>query len=114
MRSGPSRTNSAMLQTRRVSRSRFPAVGGPDVVPGPVGLGQDHAGAADERRSRGGHGHALRGPLEQGDAELALERLDLLRQRGCGDVQPFGRPREPALLRHGEEVPELAQFHEGG
>ena len=50
-------------------------------------------------------------PLEQPHAEIALERLDLLRQRRPGDVQPGRGPAEVQLLGDRHEVPQLPKLH---
>ena len=49
--------------------------------------------------------------VKQGDAELALELLDLLGEGGLRDVQPRGRPAEVPLLGEHGERPEVTQFH---
>ena len=43
-----------------------------------------------ELAARGGQHHAARHALEQRDAELVLERLDLRADRRLADVQPLG------------------------
>ena len=48
---------------------------------------------------------------QQHYAQFGLELLDLLRERGLGDVQPYGSPAEVALLRHGHEVADVSEFH---
>ena len=63
---------------------------------GPAGL-REHDAAADAG--------------EQLDAELRLERADLLRERGLGEVELAGGPAERAVLGRGEEVGELLQSH---
>ena len=47
---------------------------------------------------------------EQGDAELVLQPLDAGRQRLLGEVEPLRGAREVQLLRHREEVAQLAQL----
>ena len=49
--------------------------------------------------------------FEERRADLRLQRLDLLGERRLGDVQPLGRARDMALVGHGDEVAEVAQFH---
>jgi len=49
---------------------------------------------------------------EQPNAQILLERLDLLRQRRSRDQQTCRRPAEIELLGHRHEVPQLAQFHD--
>jgi hypothetical protein len=50
-------------------------------------------------------------PDQELDADLGLELLDLLRQRGLGDVEPLGRAAEVALLGHGDVVAQVTQLH---
>jgi hypothetical protein len=50
-------------------------------------------------------------PLEQFAADAALERLDLMRQRGLGHEEPLSGTREGALLHDREQVFQLAQSH---
>ena len=50
-------------------------------------------------------------PFEQRDTDLGLELPDLLAERGLRGVQPAGGAREAQLLGHGDEVPQVAQFH---
>jgi hypothetical protein len=45
------------------------------------------------------------------DAEIALQPLDLSRQRRLGQVQASRRATEAALLGNGDEVFELTQIH---
>ena len=49
--------------------------------------------------------------LEQLDAELDLERLDLLADRGLGDVELLGGAPEVQLAGDRHEVFELPEFH---
>ena len=49
--------------------------------------------------------------LDELDAELALQLLELHRQRGLGHERRLGRPAEVAVLGHGHEVLELTQVH---
>ena len=49
--------------------------------------------------------------LEQADAQLALQPLDLLAQRRLDDVLPLGRPAEVQLLRQRHEIAKLSQLH---
>jgi hypothetical protein len=50
--------------------------------------------------------------VQQRHAQFPFQRLDLRRQRRLRHVQPFGRAREVAGLGHGDEVAQLAQFHD--
>jgi hypothetical protein len=47
--------------------------------------------------------------LEQAQAELAFEPLNLLGQRRLGDVQPCGRAAEMQFLGDGDEAAQQAQ-----
>jgi len=48
---------------------------------------------------------------EQRRADAGLERLDLLRQRRRGDVQPLCRTAEVKLLGDRHEIPEQPELH---
>jgi hypothetical protein len=91
----------------------FPTVRsrGPHVLAGPVDLGQDHPRPLQQDAPRRRQLGSARSAIEEGDAQVALQRTDLLRERRSGDVQPAGGGGEAPLLGHGEEVPELAQVH---
>ncbi len=56
-------------------------------------------------------GHRLARALKQLNAELTLERLDLLADRGLGDVQLLGGAPEMQPASDRDEVFELAEFH---
>ncbi len=49
--------------------------------------------------------------VEQRDAKLALDRLDLQAQGRLADVQAFRRAAEVQLLGDRDEITELAKFH---
>ena len=111
VRSGPSRTRSAIVQTRRVTCSRLEA---------PADRTSSRARSTSARITRArsartrpaGVSSAPRGrAIEERDAQVPLQRTDLLRERRSGDVQPARGSGEAPLLGHGEEVPELAQVH---
>jgi hypothetical protein len=51
--------------------------------------------------------------LQQPDAELALERADLLREAGLGNPQPLGGAGEASLFGDRDEVAKVTQFHLG-
>jgi hypothetical protein len=69
------------------------------------------AGLGQERLAGCGESDAFGQALKQRPAELALQRLDLLRQGGLGDEQLLGRARERAFVRDREEVAQLAEVH---
>jgi hypothetical protein len=52
---------------------------------------------------------AARAPVEQRRAGAALERADLVRERGLGDEQPLRGARERLRLGDGDQVAQLAQ-----
>ena len=84
-------------------------------------LGQLGRGRLDlrERAPRTGHqplpgrgqGDVPRGAVDERDADLVLEALDLLRERGLRDVQARRRAREVPLVGERDQVAQLAQFH---
>ena len=49
--------------------------------------------------------------VEQGGAEVGLQGVDLLAQRGLGHPDAVGRPGEVPRLGHGHEVSELLELH---
>jgi hypothetical protein len=49
--------------------------------------------------------------LEQPDAELGLELAHLLADRRLRDVEALGGAAEVQLLRDGDEVPKVTEFH---
>ncbi len=67
-----------------------------------------------ERQPTGdGEMHGPLGALKELGAELALQSLDLLRQRRLRDAEPLRRPAEVKLLGQHRQVSELTQLHEG-
>lgn len=81
---------------------RAPGLGG--AAHGPLGVRQE--GAAHR-----GQPYAARQPFEQGAADGPLQGLDLVGQRGLGDVEQLGGPGEGGLLDDREEVLHLTQAH---
>ena len=83
--------------------------------PGAVGRSvdrcEDRACVLEEALARGGERHPAPVAGEQCDAELALERADLLAQRRLRDMQPRRRPMEMQLLGHRDEVTKMPQLH---
>ncbi len=84
---------------------------GPHVLTGPVGLCQYHPRALGQDATRRRQFGSAWSPIEERDAQVTLQRTDLLGDRRSGDVQPARGSGEATLLGHGEEVPELAQVH---
>lgn len=72
---------------------------------------QGSPGVRQERLPRRGESHRAPVAVEQRLAEFAFQTPDLGADRGLRDVFAFGGPREVGLLRHGDEVVELPQFH---
>ena len=94
-------------------RHLLPARGrcGSHVLAGPVDLGQDHPRPLRQDTPRRRQFGSARRAIEERDAQVPLQRTDLLGERRSGDVQPARGSGESPLLGHGEEVPELAQVH---
>ncbi|OCB46953.1 hypothetical protein A5721_12415 [Mycobacterium vulneris] len=61
-----------------------------------------------QRGAGRGEGDGASVPVEQLHLEVALERLDLLRERRAGDPQTLGRAAEVQLLGDGDEIAQLA------
>ena len=76
-----------------------------------LGLAEDDPGPLDHPLARVGEHDLARVALDELDAELALELLDLGRQRRLADEAGLGGPAEVAVLGDGDEVPEIAQVH---
>src|SRR6478752_6738359 len=80
---------------------------------GVLGLGQDRLGVGQERAAGIGQADAARMAHEQGGVDLALQRADLLAERRLLHVQLLRRAGDVALMRDGDEIAEMAQFHGG-
>ena len=74
-------------------------------------LGQHTTGPRDQQVAGVGDRDPPRGAFDERQAELLLELLDLLRERGLGDVLPLRRTGEALFVGKRDQVPELAQFH---
>ena len=61
--------------------------------------------------ARLGERHLPARPLEERIADLLLQFADLLAERRLGDVQRLRRPREVLMIRDGDEIREVTQFH---
>lgn len=70
---------------------------------------------AQELVTGGGQQHPARLAFHQLRAELRLKLLDLLRQRGLGDVQYLGGAAERAGVDQGGEIAKVlqGQVHKG-
>lgn len=82
------------------------------VDPRAFGLGDQRAGVGGELAARLGELHVPGRAVEEGDTELAFQRLDLLGKGRLGHVQAGRRAPEVALLREREEGAGLTQFHD--
>jgi len=56
-------------------------------------------------------GKAIAGADQQRGSEQRLHILQIDRERGLGDVQPFGGPRQRAPFNDFDKIPELAEIH---
>jgi hypothetical protein len=67
---------------------------------------------ASSRKARpaGRQPHRAAGAVQQGDAQDALQQLDLPAERRLGHVQPLGGAAEMQLLGGGHEAAQLTQF----
>ena len=74
-----------------------------------VELGLDAPGPRDDRLALGGE--VAGGPVDEGDAQLALEAGDVGRDVRLHGVQRPGRGREAAVVGDGDEGGELAEVH---
>ena len=62
-------------------------------------------------RAGRGQPHDAARPVEKGVAQFAFELLDLSADRRLRDVYPLGGAGEVGLLRDGDKVFELPEFH---
>ena len=76
----------------------------------PLGRYQDLAGFVQERRPRGGQRDMMRTPIQQRNAELPLEALDLLAERGLSNMLASRGLAEVELLSERDEEPELTEL----
>jgi hypothetical protein len=82
---------------RRIAEAELAARAGGEraqALPQRIGVALQARAVLEEVAARGGRLDALRGALEQGDTELALEQADLAADRGLGNVQRLGGPAE--------------------
>ena len=77
------------------------------------GVAQDVARLLEQRDAGGGERDAALGAVEQLDSELLLELAYLLAHRGLGHVEALGGAAEVQFLGHGDEVPQMTEFHSG-
>ena len=74
-------------------------------------VAEELPGPVEEPASRLVENEPFADPVEEGDAELFLERLDLAAQGGLGKVNAPRRRRHRQFLRRGNKVTKLMQFH---
>ena len=65
----------------------------------------------EQSPSGNGERDASLGAVEQPDPELEFELADLLADRGLRDMQALCRTAEVQLLRDGDEIPQVPEFH---
>lgn len=77
-----------------------------------IRLGKGAASLLQELLSRMRQAYFAPRALEKLQAKLAFQALDLLAEWRLGDVQLFGGPAEMQFVSYGDEVAQVAQFHE--
>src|ERR1700733_9738368 len=80
-----------------------------DTAPRHFGSGQQSLGFVEQPHSRRRQLHAVAAPQQEVRPDLLLELADLAAEYRLRDVQTLCGPSEMKLLRHGYEVPKLAQ-----
>src|SRR5581483_6714478 len=74
---------------------------------------QDATRLVEKRGSRRRQGHGVGRAVKEAHPELLLELAHLLADGRLGDVQPLRSAAEMQLLRDGDEVPQVSEFHSG-
>lgn len=87
------------------------SVQAPRCVRETVELKGDPVGFGEEAAPLFGCLHAATRAAEQAKTDLVLEHRNLFADRGLGNVEPLGGPREAAFLRHSQRIANLANFH---
>jgi hypothetical protein len=100
-RTGKSESDAAGLTARRLLGRR-------DRVANP---GQDRLGLGEKGAAGRGQLDAARLAVKKPRIELALQCLDLLRQRRLLNTEPLGRAGNMTLLGDSDKITEMAQFH---
>src|SRR4030095_5259463 len=77
-----------------------------------IDLTEDLVGFADNSDSSFGQAHFPLGPVEQLDAELFFQLAYLLTQGRLADVETYGGAAEMQFFSHGDEVTQVAKFHQ--
>ena len=75
------------------------------------GACQDVAGLVEEDLASRRQAHGFTGAGKQGKTEFVLQVTDLTADAWLRDVECRRRARDVLLLRHGDEVPQVTQFH---
>jgi hypothetical protein len=91
--------------------SYFAATHGVRVLDELLGTRQQLAASQQQVFTGTGHAHPAARPLEESDAQLGLEVVDLPPQRGLRDAQSRGGAREGARLGDGDEIAEVTEIH---
>src|SRR5262249_7472191 len=73
-------------------------------------VGEDAPRRGPQRQPRLAQRHLALAATEQDDAELALHRRDLLRERRLGNADAFGGAAEMQLLGQDREIAQLPQI----
>jgi len=81
---------------------------------GALGLREHLADLVGERLARGRDLDAPLRAMEEREPQLLLELANLLAERRLRDAEPAGGASEVQLLRHGEEVAQVAELHAVG
>ena len=76
-----------------------------------VDMGEDRAGVGQQRTPGLGQLNAARQAAQQLHVQFALQRADLLTERGLLHAQALGGAGDVAFFGHGDEIAEVAQFH---
>src|SRR5207248_1591960 len=74
------------------------------------GGGECGSGLLVEQLAVGGERHTVRLPVQQLDAEFALQLRDRLRQRGLREMELLGGTRDLPFLDHRDEVEKLSSL----
>ena len=77
----------------------------------PIGLAQDPPGLRDHVQARVGRRDAARVSFEEPHAELVLQLLERVGQRGLADVEALGGPAHMPGVGDRDEIAQLPQLH---
>ncbi len=93
-----------MMPTRSAGAGTDGAARG---LPGPAHVVEDLPRLDEEGGARRGQADVVGGAIQQPHAQLPLQPLDLLAQRGLDDVLTGGRPAEMQLFGQRHEIAQL-------